>query len=107
MPDYWKDQDIFLSVSDFEGASISMLEAMSFGAVPVVTAVSGTDEFIKDGDNGFVSGINDIEEISNKIEYIEKNRMKLTGFGNKARETVKVKADKNDYINYVLKLIND
>ena len=51
--------------------------------------------------------INDIEEISNKIEYIEKNRMKLTGFGNKARETVKVKADKNDYINYVLKLIND
>jgi len=41
------------------------------------------------------------------IEYIEKNRMKLTGFGNKARETVKVKADKNDYINYVLKLIND
>ena len=106
MPDYWKDQDIFLSVSDFEGASISMLEAMSYGTVPVVTAVSGTDEFIKDGDNGFICGINDIEEISNKIEYIEKNRVKLTGLGNRARETVRVKSNKNDYINYMLKLIN-
>lgn len=106
MPDYWKNQDVFLSVSDFEGASISMLEAMSHGTVPVVTAVSGTDEFIQHGQNGFLSEPNDIEMLAENIAWIEKNRSQLAHFGECAIETVKSKARKEDYIAYMETLID-
>ena len=38
---FWKDKDVCLSFSDYEGRSISIMEAMANGAVPVVTATSG------------------------------------------------------------------
>ena len=44
MPDVWNTCDIFILVSEFEGTSIAMLEAMAHGCVPVVTRVSGTSK---------------------------------------------------------------
>lgn len=107
MPEYWKKQDVFLSVSDFEGASISMLEAMSYGTVPVVTAVSGTEEFIQNGKNGFLSETSNVEMMSGIIELLEKNRERLTELGGNARETVKRKAGKEDYIAYMKALTDE
>lgn len=101
MPEYWKSQDVFLSVSDFEGASISMLEAMSYGTVPVVTAVSGTEEFIQNGRNGFLSQTNDMEMMADNIAILEKNRGQLAEFGGEARKVIKSKARKKDYVEYI------
>lgn len=45
--------DVFVLPSRFEGLSVSMLEAMAEGCVPVVTRVaSGAAEVIEDGTNG-------------------------------------------------------
>lgn len=101
MPDYWKSQDVFLSVSDFEGASISMLEAMSYGTVPVVTTVSGTEEFIQDGKNGFLSKTNDVEMMADNIAILEEQREQLVEFGSKARKIIKDKSGKKDYVEYM------
>lgn len=46
MDAFWKGQDVFVNVSEYEGTSLSMLEAMGYGCVPVVTDVSGAREFI-------------------------------------------------------------
>ena len=44
LSDFWKKQDICINMADFEGRSISILEAMGNGAVPIVTATSGVQE---------------------------------------------------------------
>lgn len=48
--------DIFVLTSQYEGLSVSMLEAMAHGCVPVVTRVaSGAAEVIDDGVNGLMT----------------------------------------------------
>lgn len=46
MNDFWKDKNIFVNFSKTEGMSISFLEAISFGLVPVVTDTSGMKEIL-------------------------------------------------------------
>ncbi len=80
---------IFLSSSDYEGISNSMLEAMAIG-LPVICTdcpVGGARETIRNGYNGFLVSIGDTEamaEYMNKLaeddmlrEYISRNGMKL------------------------------
>nr|WP_293329238.1 glycosyltransferase family 4 protein [Parvibaculum sp.] len=46
--------DFYLSTSLSEGMSNSMLESMSFGAIPIVTRVSGVEDMVSDDKNGFL-----------------------------------------------------
>lgn len=50
---------IFCLSSDFEGMSNAMIEAICVGLPIVSTMVSGTDELIKDGENGFLVKVGD------------------------------------------------
>ena len=52
--------DIAVLVSEHEGTSVFMLEAMSRGCVPVVTEVSGVDSVIDHGKNGFFHAVGDL-----------------------------------------------
>jgi len=104
MADFWKENDIFLSVSDFEGASISMLEAMSYGVVPVVTEVSGVNEFVANGVNGIVRAVGDITGIKRGIIFLRENQALLEQYGKICRETISKKCNKKEYIEYVLDL---
>ncbi|EME7167529.1 glycosyltransferase family 4 protein [Enterococcus hirae] len=49
---YLSISDVFVNTSLTEGMSISLLEAMSFGVIPVVTDVGGNRDVIKDHNNG-------------------------------------------------------
>lgn len=74
MAGFWAKQDIYLNVSESEGMSLSMLEAMACGCVPVVTDVSGVDDVIHNGENGFVVPVDRLIEIADKIEAINNDR---------------------------------
>ncbi|MGB8454202.1 MAG: glycosyltransferase family 4 protein [Anaerocolumna sp.] len=103
--DFWKEQDLFISLSDYEGSSLSMLEAMSYGVVPVETNVSGANEFIKSGVNGFICETGNVSQILQYIIYLEQRRELLCNFGSISREKIRVKCNKDDYINYILDLV--
>lgn len=96
--DFWKDKDLFLSVSDVEGTSLSMLEAMSLGVVPIVTLVSGVKEFVKNDVNGYYSEIEDVDDIVKNIIKIEEDRKKLLCFGNICKKIIKERCNESDYI---------
>jgi glycosyltransferase involved in cell wall biosynthesis len=46
--------DIFVLPSDREGLSVSLTEAMSTGLICIASDVSGSNEVIQDGENGFL-----------------------------------------------------
>ena len=98
MDQFWKDKDVFLSLSDFEGSSISALEAMSYGAIPVETRVSGVEEFVVPGKNGYYASIGDVKKLAQFISQLEQQRGRLTEMGQACREIIKKKCDPKDYI---------
>jgi glycosyltransferase involved in cell wall biosynthesis len=51
--DYYMVADWFASTSIIEGLSISFLEAMAFGVPLLSTRTAGTDELVRDNENGF------------------------------------------------------
>lgn len=107
MWDFWNGVDVFLSFSDFEGSSLSMLEAMSCGCVPVVTDVSGTRDYIVDGENGYILDIGDIDGICNSIEQLYKNKESMVLMGNRSRNIVINKCNIDTYEQRLTNLLQD
>lgn len=103
MARYWQKADVCVLVSDFEGTSISMLEAMSHGCVPVVTNVSGTKAVIHDGVNGLTVPVGSINTMADKIEGLIRDRQKLKQMGRAAYVSVADKFSANSYIDWFLK----
>lgn len=88
IPAFWKRQDVCVNISDFEGRSISITEAMGNGAVPVVTDVSGVRDDIVDGVNGFIVPVGGVEEMADRIEYLSNHRELLRPMGTAAHDEV-------------------
>lgn len=86
--EFWQKQDIYVNVADFEGRSISQLEAMAYGAVPIATRTSGTREDIMDNQNGYTVELGDYEGIVEKIGYLASHRELLKTMGKLAHDTV-------------------
>lgn len=97
MYEFWQRQDVFINISEFEGMSLSMVEAMSYGCVPIVTDVSGTEELILNGKNGYICRIGDLDEIVDKIELLEKNRDLLAKLQIICQETIQMKCNEAEY----------
>jgi hypothetical protein len=89
----WAGHDIFVQVSDFEGTSVSMLEAMAHGAVPVVTAASsGVADVIRGQENGFVVPIGDMAAMASTIARLANDQMLLANAGRAAYRTAQAYA---------------
>lgn len=84
MQEFWKNQDIYLNCSDYEGHSIAQAEAMASGAVPVMMDVSGAQDDIENGENGFVVPVGDVKGMAEKIEWLYRNRNLLPIMGAKS-----------------------
>lgn len=61
---------IFCMSSDYEGMSNAMIEAICVGLPIISTKVSGTEELIRDGENGFIVDIGDEERFTNCITQL-------------------------------------
>ncbi len=107
MVDFWENQDIYLNLSDFEGCSLAMLEAMSVGCVPVVTNVSGTDEFVFDKETGFCVEVENVKAIIDKIVFLSEHLDELIRMSVNASEIVRSRCQKSDYVEYLEKVITE
>ena len=67
--------DIFIFPSRYEGFSIALLEAMSYGTIPLSFKIPATEELIADSVDGFL--LQDASEFQDKIRYLVKNRDKM------------------------------
>lgn len=105
MDSFWLQQDIGVVVSDEEGICLSNLEAMASGCVPIITKTSAR-EYIIDGKNGYLVPIGGIEEMSGKIQYLEKNRKLLSSIGANAYNTIRQRCSRERELQVWKKLLN-
>jgi len=82
MPDLWSNADIYVSTSLYDGASVSLLEAMASGAFPIVTDIPANREWITTGRNGFLVPVDEEKCLADRIidairnqALLEKSRM--------------------------------
>lgn len=106
MEAFWKEQDIYLNISDFEGMSLAMLEAMACGAVPVVTDVSGVSDMIEDGKNGFIVSVDSWQEVADKIEILNGNRELLKRAGEYNMKLIREKCDVSAYADWLVEMFH-
>jgi glycosyltransferase involved in cell wall biosynthesis len=72
------DLDVFVLLSEYEGLSVALLEAMAHALAPVVTRIkSGTGEIVEDGRGGFLVDIGDINAFADRIERLGQERQLL------------------------------
>lgn len=105
MPAFWKMQDIFVNISEYEGTSLSMLEAMSYACVPITTDVSGAAEFIEEDVNGYICNVGDIGGVASCIEELIWHREKLRIYGQRCRGIIQERCNPGQYIDYWMKYI--
>lgn len=104
MNDFWSKLDVYLNFSDYEGTSLSMLEAMGNGLVPIVTNVSGVELFIKNKMNGFIINRGDIEAAEKTISYLYDNKNLLYIYGSINKKIITEQCSVNNYVKYLLEL---
>jgi glycosyltransferase involved in cell wall biosynthesis len=91
------EHDIFLQISEFEGASVSLMEAMVAGLVPVVTGTKSGAELLKNNENSLVSTIGDAPAIAANLALLTKDRSRVDRLGRAACETAKTYLHKLNY----------
>lgn len=70
--DYLNHADVYVMSSNTEGLPLSVLEAMSCGLPVITTRAGGVVDIVKDGENGFLTPVGDVEALSESmIELIE------------------------------------
>lgn len=62
----------YLSTSALEGMSNALLEAMSFGVVPLVSNVSGARDIVDPGRSGFLFEAGDLNDVVAKLELMNR-----------------------------------
>jgi len=95
---FYKKSNIFLLPSYFEGLPNSLLEAMSYGVVPIVTPVGSIPEVVCDGENGFLVPVSDYKSISDIITKLYNDRRLLDMVGNSACTSIMNKYSLQKYI---------
>lgn len=103
---FWRDKDIYLNISDYEGTSLSMLEAMSNGVVPVVTRVSGVNRFVQHGYNGYIFEPQDITACVQIIMQLIDNKQDINRFSDRCVNKIKDECNPQLYINSLKKIMN-
>lgn len=84
---------VFCLSSNYEGMSNAMIEAMCVGTPVISTKVSGTDELIRDGENGLLVDIGDTDGLAKAFEKMLSNhdlRVRIGKEGLKSASQFKV-----------------
>ncbi|GBF38922.1 glycosyltransferase family 4 protein [Leptospira johnsonii] len=93
VPYYLKLTDIFCLPTSYEGMPIAILEAMSLGKAVVTTKVSGMVDLIESGKDGFLTKVDDIDEIKRTILELSADPKKIVNAGKAARKKIENRYD--------------
>jgi len=97
----YRDSDIYVSTSLSDSTSVSLLEAMASGLIPIVTDIPGNREWIKDGQNGFLFSPKDHRDLAQKISLVSDDLGNLQSMSKINLQILKHRADWNENMRMV------
>ncbi|MBZ4646711.1 MAG: glycosyl transferase [Clostridia bacterium] len=102
--------DVAVSSSRQEGLPVNVMEAMATGLPLVVTNCRGNRDLVRNGENGYVVGIDDVNGFANAIEELYLSEELREYFGRNSLELIKsysleqiTKEMKDIYLSYLNK----
>ena len=108
LDDIYKNADIYLCTSIFEGLSNTILEAMSFCLPIVATNVGDNMYLVNNGKNGFLVEPKNLNQISNALLRFINNRDLLKSYGlnsyNKVKNEYSINTFTNNYLTFIKRL---
>jgi glycosyltransferase involved in cell wall biosynthesis len=93
-----EEHDVFLQVSEFEGASVSLMEAMVAGMVPVVTKTESGTEFLENGRNAILCPVGNVDAIASSLADLVRNRSRIPELSSAAFETARSYLEDLNYV---------
>ena len=85
---FWQAADLYLQASESETQGITILEAMAVGLPIVAIKATGTEDFIIDDVNGFLTK-NQLKEFVERMEFLIKNKKKRRALAQQAQRDAK------------------
>jgi glycosyltransferase involved in cell wall biosynthesis len=98
---------IFVLISEYEGLSFSLLQAMACGLPSIVSNVKGNIDVISDKIDGIIVDRNKPNSLIDTINLLLQNPTDMRNLGAQAREKVLSKYSQNNQLNLVIKLLRD
>lgn len=80
--------DVFCLSSDSEGTPVALLEGGAMGLPAIVTRVGGCPEIVKNGENGYVVDVGDVENYAVALSNVCGDQGKRSEMGRAARRQV-------------------
>lgn len=107
--DFLGELDVFVMPTYFEGLPMSLLETMSYGAVPVVTPVGSIPKVVDPvsvsetdstniNQNGVFVKVKDVDSIVDAVKYLHENRAILSTLSDNARMTIEANFSTGKYV---------
>ncbi len=93
LPDVYRASDLYVSSSQSDGSSVTLLEALACGKPALVSDIPGNREWVTEGQNGWLFRDGHVQELASLMLSIpkEKNLLKKVALNN--RQLSKEKAD--------------
>lgn len=105
--EYYKQADIYLSTSIYEGLSNSIMEAMSFNLPVIATKVGDNDKLIEHNKTGYLVNPKEVNEISKCISLLIYNDELRNEFGLKGYFHLKANFSMDKFAISHIKLIEE
>lgn len=99
---YYSQSSVFVLASIEEGLATVILQALACGLPVICTTNSGGEDIVRNGIDGFVIPIRDIEILKEKIVYFYENPTLCKTMGQSARERVSNNFTWDDYGNRIV-----
>lgn len=81
------EHDIFLQLSEFEGASVSLMEGMLHSLAPVVTRIDSGIDLLQTGRNALLAPVGDSEALAGHVALLHRDRTQLAPLAQAAYQT--------------------
>jgi glycosyltransferase involved in cell wall biosynthesis len=99
--------DVLILPSRREGLPEVILESFSFGIPVIASNVGGIPEIVKENYNGFLFESENVNQLIEKIEFIEKNPKIILEISKNCVKTIEEKFLPEHMLERILKVIND
>jgi glycosyltransferase involved in cell wall biosynthesis len=93
LPDIFRASDLYISASQSDGSSVSLLEALASGLPALVSDIAGNREWVRPGKEGWLFPVKDVAALADLMLQAATGAAQLKPMSVQARRTAEERAD--------------